>query len=664
MIRKLSVTLLTLVAIVSAVNVVCQAESQTLLTRHVREAVRTGEAKSVGQLPAAQSLRFDVVLALRHQPELQNFLQELYDPQSSSYHQYVTPKEFTERFGPSQEDYDAVIAFAKASGFTVIKGSRDAFDVQLEGKVADINKAFHVTMGLYQHPTENRTFYSPDREPSADLSVRLWHVTGLDNFSIPRPAYVHREFKVQRAATTGSCPEKSFCGSDMRAAYYGTGSLTGTGQNIGLLEYAGFDIADVNTYYKNAGQTRSFAVTGISTDGTNINCVYPACDDTEQTIDITQAGGMAPGVTTIYMYVGSSDTALLGGMSTDTPLPLQLSASWLWSPSDPSTDDPYFEKMAAQGQSYFNAAGDDGKFNSNYPTWPADSAYVMSVGGTDLETASAGGPWASETAWSDGGGGFWAADDIPIPSWQQLAGVITKANEGSTTYRNAPDVSANSNFTYYVCADQKACSANEYGGTSFAAPLWAGYIALTNQQGAGNGSAAPGFINPAIYEIGVGSNYDTDFHDITSGSNGFPAVTGYDLATGWGSMNGSALINALAPGGGSGPAVTFTPTSLTFPKRVVGTTSPAKKVVVTNSGTGTLDITTIATSGDFALATVKATKKVTPCVNGSTVAPGASCEIKVTFTPTQTGTLTGDVTFTDNASNSPQEVSLTGTGKE
>jgi hypothetical protein len=96
----------------------------------------------------------------------------------------------------------------------------------------------------------------------------------------------------------------------------------------------------------------------------------------------------------------------------------------------------------------------------------------------------------------------------------------------------------------------------------------------------------------------------------------------------------------------------------------VGDTSAAKKVTLTNSGNATLNIATIATSGDFALATVKATKKVTPCVNGGTVAAGASCEIKVTFTPTETGTRTGDVTFTDNAANSPQTVPLTGKGKD
>ncbi|MGD0415026.1 MAG: choice-of-anchor D domain-containing protein [Terriglobales bacterium] len=656
MIRRLGPFLLAVAAMMSVVNVVCQAEPQPLLTRHVREVVVNGRAQSIARLPERQTLHFDIVLALRHQPELENFLQELYDPSSASYRHFVTVPEFTARFGPSQEDYDALIGFAKANGFTVVGGSRDAFDVQLTGTVANINRAFHVTMGVYQHPREDRTFYAPDREPTVDLSTRLWHISGLDNYSIPRPALVHRDLKVRSNATTGSCPKTSFCGSDMRAAYYGGTTLTGAGQYLGLLEYAGYDIADLNTYYKNTGQTLNVPIQGISTDGTPLKCIYPTCDDTEQTIDMTQAAGMAPDLKTLYVYVGSSDTALLAAMSTDTPLPAQLSSSWTWEPSDPSTDDPYFEKMAGQGQNYFQAAGDDGYYtvDSQY-VWPADSAYVTVVGGTDLETKSAGGPWSSETAWVDGGGGYYTPDAIPIPAWQQLSGVITKANKGSTTLRNSPDVSANANFTFYVCADQTTCTANVYGGTSFAAPMWAAYMALVNEQAVANGNPVLGFINPAIYNIGVSSSYDTDFHDITSGSNGLPAVTGYDDATGWGSPNGSALIAALAGSGSGGPVVSLSPTSLKWGNIVVGVTTAAKTVKVTNTGASTLNISSIAVSGDFAQVVVAKS-----C--GSTLAAGKSCKIEVTFTPTQVGARTGDITITDNASDSPQTVPLSGTG--
>jgi kumamolisin len=523
------------------------AQPQSLLTHHVRSLVLNGQAPFVGKLPANQTMHIDIVMAVRDQAGLDRFLQDVYDRSSSSYRQFLTVEQFTQRFGPSQADYEALLRFASSNGLTMTGGSRDAMDVQFKASVGSIETAFHINMGVYHDSNANRDFYSPDREPSVDLPFQLWHITGLDNYSIPHPLISRRPPGVKPPATTGSCPSQSFCGSDMRAAYYEGTALTGKGQNIGLLEFAGFDIADVNTYYKNAGQKRTAAVKGISTDGSSINCLASQnCDDTEQTIDITQALGMAPGVTTVYLYVSdSSDSALLSSMSSHKPLPLNLSSSWGWTPVDPNTDDPFFQKMAAQGQSFFEAAGDSGAWKTGEFVWPSESPLVICVGGTDLTTKGAGKGWATETVWSDGGGGI-SPDDFAIPGWQKLKGVITKANKGSTKYRNGPDVSANSNFTFYVCADQQGCTANEYGGTSFAAPMWAGYLALTNQQAAAHGDKPPGFINPTIYPLGLGSGYHTDFHDITVGSNGFPATKGYDLASGWGSPNTDGLIDALA----------------------------------------------------------------------------------------------------------------------
>jgi subtilase family serine protease len=664
-IRKLSVSLFTLVAMVASVSIISHAQSQTLLTRHVREAVVDGEAKLVGHLPATQTMHFDVMLALSHQPDLENFLQEVYDPSSSSYRHFVTVEEFSARFGPSQENYDSLKAFAKASGFTVVSGSRNRMDVILTGSVASIEKAFRVTMGVYQHPIENRTFYAPDREPTADLPFQLWHISGLDNYSIPRPNLVHRSVKTKSNATTGSGPDQSFLGSDMRAAYYGTGALTGAGQSLGLLEYYGTDLADLETYYTNIGQTETVPITRKSVDGTPVTCyASEGCDDTEQTIDMTQALGMAPGLARLVMYIGSTDSAIFNAMATAKPLNAQLSCSWYWSPVDPNTLNPIFMEFAAQGQNLFDAAGDHHSWQIGGSIWPADNAYLVSVGGTDLETQSAGGPWASETAWFFGGGGY-SPNDIPIPSWQLVTADQCIDVACSTTLRNGPDVSANANFTFYVCADQDGCTANDYGGTSFAAPMWAGYLALANQQLKANGSRTTlGFINPILYTIGSGSNYATDFHDITVGNNGYSATAGFDLATGWGSPNGSSLITGLlGTVVGSGPAAGYSPASLNFGTKGVGKTSGSKKVILTNVGKSTLNITTIVTSGDFALKAFTATKKLTPCVNGGTVAAGATCAIEVTFTPTQPGTRIGDVTFTDNASPTTQQVALTGFGR-
>jgi kumamolisin len=328
----------------------------------------------------------------------------------------------------------------------------------------------------------------------------------------------------------------------MRAAYYGGTALTGSGQSLGLFEFIGTDLADLATYYTNAGQTNNVPITVLSTDGTSTSCTFPSCDDTEQTIDMTQALGMAPGLASLVMYVGSTDAAIFNAMATASPLNAQLSSSWIFSPADPSTDNPYFQEFAAQGQNLFQAAGDGGAWSPSSIIYPADDVYLTSVGGTDLTTSAAGGAWSSETAWVDGGGGI-SPNKFAIPFWQTTT--ASGCAKCSNSYRNGPDVSANSNFTFYVCADQTTCTANLYGGTSFATPMWAGYLALINEQAVLDGRPTLGFINPAIYGIGLSASYDTDFHDITSGSNGNPATTGYDLATGWGSPNGSALISAL-----------------------------------------------------------------------------------------------------------------------
>jgi hypothetical protein len=129
-----------------------------------------------------------------------------------------------------------------------------------------------------------------------------------------------------------------------------------------------------------------------------------------------------------------------------------------------------------------------------------------------------------------------------------------------------------------------------------------------------------------------------------------------------GSLTNSTPISLTVTAGG--PVVSLSPTSINFGKKAVGTTSAAKKITLTNTGGSTLSITSIATSAPFALKAVKATKRVTPCANGLAVKAGGTCEIEVTFSPTAEQSYTGDVTFTDNASPTTQQVSLTGTGKE
>ena len=579
MIQRSGTSLLRLCLLGLAVTFVGQAQSRPLLTQHVREVTLNGQAPSAGPLPAEQPMRLVIVLPLRNQTFLGQFLKELYNPASPSYRQYLKVEEFTSMFGPTQQEYDAVVRWAEANGFTVVGTSSNRMNVDVTGLVATIEAAFHVNMGLYQHPTENRTFYAPDREPTLDLPFELWQIAGLDNYSVPQPALMRRPATMTSQATTGSCPQQSFCASDMRAAYYGGTALTGSGQSLGLFEFVGTDFADLDTYYTNAGQTNHVPITLVTTDGTSTSCTYPSCDDTEQNIDMTQALGMAPGLANLVMFVGSTDAAIFNAMATASPLNAQLSSSWIWSPADPSTDNPYFQEFAAQGQNLFQAAGDGGAWSPSSIIYPADDLFITSVGGTDLNTTGAGGAWSSETAWVDGGGGI-SPNKFAIPFWQTTA--ASGCSKCSNSYRNGPDISANANFTFYVCANQTTCTANLYGGTSFAAPMFAGYLALINQQAVLDGKPTLGFINPAIYGLGLSASYDADFHDITSGSNGDAATTGYDLATGWGSPNGSGLITALI-------------NTINTPS--FGLTASPTMVSVTSGGAATSTITSTVTNG-------------------------------------------------------------------
>lgn len=666
MIRKTSVYLLAIVAIMLAATVASQAAAQPLLTRHTRDAVINGEAKSVGRLPANQSMRLVLVLPLRNQAELDDFLRDAYDPYSPVYRHFLTVEQFTERFGPTQADYDTLTRFAQSNGLTVVKTSRNRLNLDVTGSVANVEKALNVTMGVYQHPTENRTFFAPDREPTPNVGIQLWHVSGLDNFSTPHRMLTKRGPNTPGAidnATIGSCPQASFCGSDMRAAYYGSGSLTGAGQSLGLFELLGTDLADLTTYYKNANQTNNVPITLDSVDGQSTSCTANAgCDDTEQTLDMTQAIGMAPGMSSLVMYIGKGglsgqsvdDAAIFNAMATASPLNAQLSSSWAWRPPDPNTDNVYFTEFAAQGQNLFVAAGDSGRWTASTEfVWPADSVYITSVGGTDLDTKSAGGPWSSETAWVNGGGGI-DPNKYPIPSWQ----VTTAAGcaNCSQTVRNGPDVSANANYTFYVCADQTTCTANDYGGTSFAAPMWAGYLALANQQALQNGQPTLGFINPALYTIGLGTSYDTDFHDITSGSNGWPATVGFDLATGWGSPNGSGLINSLVGTTSASFALSASPNAVSVAQGAKGTSTITSAIsggfdsAVALSASGQPTGVTVAFNPTSIAAPGSGTSTATITVAATAVA--GTYPITVTGTGggvTQTTTVTLTVTTTSKA---------------
>ncbi|HTT84615.1 MAG TPA: S53 family peptidase [Rhizomicrobium sp.] len=513
------------------------ATARNLLTTHVPAIVARHAVPVTGVPDPRLRLQLDIALPLRDSESLTATLNAIYDPASPSWHRYLSVAEFTARFGAAENDYRTAVDFFRTSGLRVTGLSANRLMIEVEGTVADIERVFHVNLLLYKHPLEARSFMAPDREPTLDLGVPILHVTGLDDLVLPAPRVIPPAPPPPHWHGTGSGPHGYYYGSDLRAAYYGETKLAGKGQSVGLMELVGYNPADVKLYFDDVKQPLHVPVKGISTDGKPWKCL--TCNDVEQALDIEYAISMAPGLKRVQVYVGHSPESVLNRMASDDTS-LQLSTSWGWGRNF-DTDDALFREMAVQGQTFLTASGDASSLRKSGP-WPEEDANLVAVGGTDVVTTGPGGAWLSETGWSYSAGGPSLDRHIKIEAYQLP--FINNRNDGSTTLRNVPDIAANANTDCWVCARGR-CNGG-WGGTSFASPMWAGYVALINEEAAANGQPPVGFLNPTLYTLADGGGYGLLFHDETEGKSGkYEAVKGYDLVTGLGSQNGKYLIDAL-----------------------------------------------------------------------------------------------------------------------
>ncbi|MEI9961560.1 MAG: protease pro-enzyme activation domain-containing protein, partial [Limisphaerales bacterium] len=540
------------------------------LQGHIPAAVLQLQAN--GNLPATTNLNLAIGLPLRNKEALTNLLQQIYDPASTNYHHYLSPEEFTARFGPTEQDYQKVINFAQANGLSVIGTHPNRVVLDVRGKVSDIESAFHTTLRTYADPQGARNFFAPSVEPNVDPGLPILHISGLDNYSILRPK--HQVLPIHQTAgitpAIGSGVGGSYQGSDFRSAYVPGTALTGAGQNVGLLQFDGFFASDITAYANLIGLTNIPNIVVIPIDG-GVPNPNPFSDGVmEVSLDIEMVLSMSPGVSNIYVYEAPNPSPwvdLLNRMANDN-LAKQLSCSWGGGPPD-AVAEQIFQQMALQGQTFFNASGDFNAFNnsSNPIEFPSDSPHITEVGGTTL-TTGAGAGYAFETVWNRGlqpngryaGSSGGISTFYSIPSWQ--ANISVTANKGSKTMRNIPDVALTGDNVWVIYGNGRA---GVVGGTSCAAPLWAGFTALVNQQAKINGRPSVGFLNPAIYAIASTTNYANCFYDVTIGNNTnsdsanlFFAVTNYDLCTGLGTPKGTNLINALVSVIGDFP-VRFSP---------------------------------------------------------------------------------------------------------
>ncbi|MDR3456356.1 MAG: protease pro-enzyme activation domain-containing protein [Verrucomicrobiae bacterium] len=514
-----------------------------------------GRIASLGRMAGTNELRLAIGLPLRNAAALTNLLREIYDPTSPQFHHYLTPTEFTARFGPTPEDYAAVQRFATTNGFKIVGTHSNRLLVDVKGKAADVERAFHVRLQTYRHPLESRNFFAPDAEPSVDGALAILHVSGLDNYSLPHPNYhIGPATRSNTAAPRdGSGPGGSLLAADLRNAYVPGTPLTGAGESIGLLQFDGFYPEDITNYASTNGLATLPPIVVVPVNG---GVGAPGIGNVEVALDIEMSLAMAPGISNIYVYEAPNPSPwvdVLNQMANDN-LARQLSCSWGGGGPEAEAEQ-IFQQMAAQGQSFFDATGDDDAYTGAIP-FPGDSPNITQVGGTTL-TTDVDGNYVSETAWNSGydpvsgrylGSGGGISQFYGIPAWQ--AHIDMETNHGSTLMRNLPDVALTADGIFEIAGN--GVTITNQGGTSCAAPLWAGFMALVNQQAAQLGQPPVGFLNPALYAICKGTNYGTTFHDIITGNNtngaspaDFYAVPGYDLCTGWGTPAGTNLINLL-----------------------------------------------------------------------------------------------------------------------
>jgi hypothetical protein len=627
-----------------------------------------------GRLAATNELELAIGLPLRESAALDQYLAQIYDPASPHFHQYLTPEEAADRFGPTPGDYEAVKDFARTNGLTVTTTYNNRLVLDVTGPVPAVEHAFHITLRTYGHPTEARDFFAPDTEPTVDAQLPVADIQGLSDYARPHP----RLHRMNAAMITGARPKAgsapdgsgSYFGNDFRNAYVPGTTLTGAGQSLGLFEADGFYANDIATYAGEAGNGRtSIVIQTVTLDSFNgIPTTGADSGNGEVSLDIEMAMAMAPGLAKIVVYEGNPNkyipNDILNSMLASSNTVKNLSCSWGWSGGPSTTTDNIFKNMAVVGQSFYNAAGDSDAFtagagsvngvdNTSLANAPSSSPYITQVGATTLTMNGSGASYASETVWNWGveygsqydgvGTSGGVSSHYTIPSWQTSINVT--APGGSSSFRNIPDVALTGDNVYVAYGNGETA---EFGGTSCAAPLWAGFTALANQQAVADGRALLGFINPALYAIASGSSYASCFHGVATGNNTwsdsptlFYAANGYDLCTGLGTPAGINLINALAPP--ADPLVISTPAGVAGGVAGGPFTISSGNFWLTNTGSASLAWSLVNTSAWLTVSAPSGTLAAHAFVN-------LSCQITAAASNLVTGTYTTDLAFSNETS--------------
>ncbi len=563
-----------------------------------------------------QKLNLSVGLQLRNQQELEYLLSNMYNPRSSEHHHFFSPQMFAGEFGPTTQQQQQVKNYLTSQGFTVNHVSSNGVLIDASATVAQVESAFQVKINNYT--LGKNKFFANATAPiiPASLSSLIVSIGGLDNsvhlhpfyrLASPTSGVVNKrstKHKLPHSAQTGFGP------SDLTGAYDSTplqqAGIMGANQTVALFEMDGYQSSDITQYLQhfNLG---SPGISNVLVDSFN-GSAGPGAIEVE--LDIEVVAAMAPKATQIA-YEGPNTTQGINDtynqIVTDDKAQV-ATISWGECESDSGnaelqTLDTIFKQGAAEGIAMYSAAGDFGAYdcrdNNLAVESPADDPYITGVGGTTLQLN--GGTYGSETVWSnpnniqrspkgDGGGGG-ISSYFHLPAWQVGPGVKNQYSNGN---RQVPDVSADADpaigYAVYCTVTAGGCSSSGWitvGGTSGAAPLWAGSTASINDYLQRQGKSRIGAANPALYALENSQQTFSPFHDVTTGNNlYYPATANYDEASGWGSPDIYNIARDLAAGSSSNPtptpgpseSPTASPTATTTPTQAPATPLPTAPI--------------------------------------------------------------------------------------
>jgi len=464
-------------------------------------------------------------------------------------------EQFAQEHGANPADIARVEKFAQEYNLKVKEKSAPRRTVILSGTVSAMNKAFGVELKRYDHPGGEYRGRTGQIHLPADLHEVVEGVFGLDNRPQAKPHFRRRH---ARAGARAATVNVSYTPVQVATLYDYPTSVDGTGECIALVELGGgFNPTDLSNYWSQLNLSKTPTVSAVSVgNGSNSPTGDPSGPDGEVMLDIEVAGSIAPGARIVAYFAENTDAGFLNAITTavhdTTNNPSVLSISWggpesSWTQQAMTSMDEAFQSAAALGVTVCVAAGDNGSSDGvttdtlNHVDFPASSPNVLACGGTTLEAS--GNTIASEVVWNElanneGATGGGISDVFPLPSYQASANVPPSANPGGRVGRGVPDVAgdADPSTGYDTLVDGQS---GVIGGTSAVAPLWAGLIALINQD---MGKPA-GFINPLLYQ----NVSEDETNDITQGNNGaYSAGHGWDACTGLGSPIGTAVEASLS----------------------------------------------------------------------------------------------------------------------